>query len=76
MMNKINYLYGIINNEVVQFEVMKELDNSYSCFYCFKGEYGHKGIMKDMIHKDYFLNYKRCEQVLKKRLKESENNEE
>lgn len=59
------YLYGIIDNKVVEFEVIKE----FNFFYGFNKEWHNKYISKDEIHKNYFLNYKRCEQMLKKRLR-------
>lgn len=68
-MNKPIYLYGIIDNKIVQFEVIKELDYHYNCIYCFNNEWNSIGISKDKIHKEYFLTYKRCEKKLKEIMK-------
>lgn len=59
------YLYGIINNKIVQFEVIKEIEFFYNCIYYFDNDWHNIGIPKNKIHKEYFLNYKRCEKKLK-----------
>lgn len=64
-MKKPEYLYGIIDNEIIQFEVIKELYYHYSCIYYFNNEWHNIGIPKDKVHKEYFLNYKRCENKFK-----------
>lgn len=68
-MVKPEYLYGIIDNKLIEFEVIKEFNFFYGCMYYLNKKWHNKYISKDEIHKEYFLNYKRCEQVLKKKLK-------
>lgn len=64
-MPKPECLYGIIDNKIIEFEVIKELDYHYNCIYYFNNEWHNIGIPKDKIHKEYFLTYKRCEKKLK-----------
>lgn len=64
-MNKPKYIYGIIDNKIIEFEVVKELNYYYTCLYYINDECHSKWIPKDKIYKEYFLNYKRCEKKLK-----------
>lgn len=69
-MAKPEYIYGIIDNKIIQFEVIKELNYHYSCIYYFNNDWKNIGIPKDKIHKEYFLSYSRCERKLKEIMKE------
>lgn len=64
-MTKSKYIYGIIDNKIVQFEIVKEFDSFYGCIYYFGNDWHNKYIQKSTIRKEYFLNYKTCEKKLK-----------
>lgn len=59
------YLYRIIDNKIVDFEIVKEFDSFYGCIYYIDNDWHTKYISKKDIRKEYFLSYKTCEKKLK-----------